>query len=143
MRPENYLPIFQCQKHGWNYSSIWGHFCQVYNHRCFCFCLQQKSILDVKSGQVSMIGSFDFRQYKFFLSIMLYKMMPRFCWFNQWENWSFAVTQNPKLNCKLEVKKMLLGFDAYARWLPVVIITRKRKFVGGKYKTGSASFYGV
>lgn len=38
---------------------------------------------------------------------------------------------------------MLLGFDAYARWLPVVIITRKRKFVGGKYKTGSASFYGV
>lgn len=80
---------------------------------------------------------------KIFLSIMRYKMMPRFCWFNQWENWSFAVTQNPKLNCKLEVKKMLLGFDAYARWLPVVIITRKRKFVGGKYKTGSASFYGV
>lgn len=62
-------------------------FCQVYNHRCFCFCLQRKSILDVKSCQVSMIGSFDFRQYKkFFLSIMLYKMMPRFCWFNQWEN---------------------------------------------------------
>lgn len=47
---------------------------------------------------------------KFFLSIMRYKMMPRFCWFNQWENWSFAVTQNPKLNCKLEVKKNVIGF---------------------------------
>lgn len=48
-----------------------------------------------------------------------------------------------KLNCKFEVKKMLLGFDVYVRWLFVVIIIRKRKFVGGKYKIGSVLFYGV